>query len=198
MVAAAERALGERNLVLVGFMGTGKSSLGRAAARALGRRFDDTDAAVRRRAGRSIPEIFATEGEAVFRAWEAEAAADLGRAHRGVVATGGGTLGWPENVAALRSGGVLVALTAAPSVLLARVGGLQAARRRPLLAGPDPLARIEELLRQRSGLYAQADLTLDTGGLRRDAAVRALLRLCAERAGAVRRSAGGGDVAGPG
>lgn len=186
-MANAGQALGDRNLVLVGFMGTGKSTLGRGAARALRRPFADTDTVVERRAGRSIPDIFAAGGEAAFRDLEAAAAADLGRPRRGVVATGGGILGRADNLAALRAGGVLVALTARPDVILARVGGAGAAKRRPLLAGDDPLQRIAALLQERAALYAQADLTLDTGRMRRDVAVIALLRLCAERAGAVRR-----------
>ncbi len=183
-------------------MGTGKSTLGRAVAQVLCRRFTDSDAEIERRAGRSIPEIFASAGEVVFRDWETVVAVELGRPHRGVVATGGGILGRAENLAALRAGGVLVALTARPTVILRRVGGAAAARRRPLLAGGDPLERIRTLLQERGPLYTQADLTLDTGDMRRDAAVAALLRLCAECAGTLRRprvcardgGEGGGDA----
>lgn len=182
-----DAALGDRNLVLVGFMGTGKSTLGRGAARALRRPFADTDALVVRRAGRPVPEIFAQSGEAGFRALEAAVAAEYARPRRAVVATGGGILTRPDNLAALRAGGVLVALSARPEVILARVGGAEAGLRRPLLRGPDPLTRIAELLRERAGLYAQADLELLTDRLRRDATLEELLRLCAERAGTVAR-----------
>lgn len=187
LVTAAERALGRRNLVLVGFMGTGKSTLGAGVASALRRRFVDTDALVAARAGCGIPEIFATLGEAGFRDLEAAAVAEAAAGARCVLATGGGVLGRPANLEALRAGGVLVALVAEPQVLLRRVGGAGGARRRPLLAGGgDPLARIEELQRARATLYAQADLTLDTTHLSRHAAVLALLRLCAAQAAAVR------------
>jgi shikimate kinase len=177
---AARAALGPRNLVLVGFMGTGKSTLGRAAAQLLGRPLVDTDAAVEARAGASVPEIFASRGEAAFRELEAAVVAEVARRSGQVVATGGGVLGRPENVAALRSGGLLVALTARPEVILRRVGGAAAAARRPLLAGPDPLGRVRELLRARAAQYAQADLQLDTSDLDVDQALLALFRLCAQ------------------
>ncbi len=177
LVSAALGALGRRNLVLVGFMGTGKSSLGRAAASALGRPFRDTDGAVQERAGCPIPEVFARWGEVRFREWEAEAVSALGRASALVLATGGGVLARPENVTALRAGGLLVALRARPEVILHRVGGAEAARTRPLLAGGDPLARIRSLLAAREPMYAGADASLDTSDLTLEAAVRALLRV---------------------
>lgn len=157
-------------------MGTGKSALGRVAALALGRPFADTDAVVEARAGHSVPELFARWGEARFRALEAEVVRALSPAAAAVLATGGGTLGDPANVAALRAGGLLVALMAPAEVILRRVGGAGAAQTRPLLAGADPLARIRALLAERAALYRQADLTLDVGGEGGiDAALAALL-----------------------
>jgi shikimate kinase len=186
LAARAAAALGGRNLALVGFMGAGKSTLGRAAARALGRPFVDTDALIVRTAGRTIPEVFAELGEDGFRALEAEAIAAVAGERGQVVATGGGALGRAANVAALRGSGVLVCLLARPEVILRRVGGAEAALRRPLLAGGDPLERIRTLLAARAALYAQADLALDTSDLERPAALQALLGLLAERAAAVR------------
>jgi len=168
-------------------MGTGKSTLGRAVSRALARPFADTDAEVVARAGRAIPALFAAIGEAGFRDLEAAVVADLGAAAGAVLATGGGALGRAGNLEALRARGVLVALSARPEVILSRVGGAEAARRRPLLGGGDPLARIRYLLGERAAAYAQADLHLDTSLLRRERAVVALLELCAARAGAIRR-----------
>lgn len=195
LVAAATRALGSRNLVLVGFMGSGKTTLGRAAAEALARPFADTDEEVQRRAGRPIPVLFAERGEAAFRALEAQAVADLAAPAGRVLATGGGALADPASVAALRAGGVLVALHARPEVLLDRVGGARAAATRPLLAGSDPLARIRHLLAARADMYAQADLALDTSDLDPAGALRALL--CAVAAWAGGRGAGrGGGGAG--
>lgn len=187
VVAAARSALAGRNLVLVGFMGTGKSTLGRVAARRLGRRFIDTDAEVEARAGLFIPEIFDRLGEEAFRALEAEVLVSVAERTGLVVATGGGALGRSENVAVLRANGVLVLLSARPDVLLRRVGGAEAAARRPLLAGPDPLARIRTLLTERQELYAHADLRLDTSDMGASEAVQALLALCARKAAGIRR-----------
>ena len=188
LAAAAAGALGLRNLVLVGFMGVGKSTLGQGAARALHRPFADTDALVERRAGRAIPAIFAAEGEEAFRALEAAAILQLTRGGGRVLATGGGALGRPGNLEALRANGLLVCLFARPEVILARVGGAAAAARRPLLAGGEAAARIAALLAARAPHYAAADLRLDTSDLPRAAAVQALLRLCAE--GGRRRGGG--------
>ncbi len=184
---AALAALGGRNLVLVGFMGTGKSTLGRGAALALGRPFVDTDAEVESRAGASVAEIFATHGEAAFRRWEAEAVAAVAAGPGRVVATGGGVLARPDNAEMLRATGVFVLLEARPEVILRRVGGARAGVRRPLLSGPDPLRRIEELLAARSVMYAQADLRLDTSDLGPDMAIQALLGVCAQAGGEIRR-----------
>jgi shikimate kinase len=177
--AAASGALGARNLVLVGFMGTGKSTLGRAVATAMARPFRDTDALVEARAGCPVAEIFRRWGEERFRRWEAEVVATLAAPARLVIATGGGAFGQAENRAALLAGGLVVALTARPEVILERVGGLAAAQSRPLLAGGDPLARIRELLAVRAAVYAQAHAQLDVSELTPDQAVAALLRLAA-------------------
>lgn len=163
-----------KHLVLVGFMGTGKSTVGRIAARSLGFRFVDTDTAVERRAGRPIAEIFRLEGEEAFRLQEEAAIQRIcDRRWPQVIATGGGCLARAANVEALRRSGVLICLTARPEVILRRVGSLES---RPLLAGaPDPLARVQELLEARRGLYSQAEVELDTSDLTlREAADRAI------------------------
>jgi shikimate kinase len=178
-------ALGRRNLVLVGFMGSGKSSLGRMAARRLHRPFVDTDAWVESRSGQSVADIFRRQGEAAFRRLEAEAVAAAAARRRLVVATGGGALRDPLNLRRLRQGGVLVALQAEPEVLLARAGRLPGVR--PLLDVPDPLGRVRELLAERAELYRQADLHLDTTHLGLQEALEALLALVGEgSAGATR------------
>lgn len=177
MRSRALAALGARNLVLVGFMGTGKSTLGRAVARVLGRPFRDTDALVVARVGSPIREIFAREGEAGFRRHEAAVVAQAASATGYVLATGGGALANPDNLHALRANGLLIALHARPEVILARVGGRRAGAHRPLLDTPDPLARISELLKARAPLYAEADLELNTSELGQRGATRALLEL---------------------
>lgn len=156
--------LAGRNIILIGFMGTGKSVVGRRLARDLHRAFIDTDREVERRAGVSIADLFAVAGEPAFRDLEMAVVADLATRRGIVIATGGGTLLRPANRAALR-GGLVVALTASPEVILARTRR----RARPLLAVTDPLARIRALLAERRELYAAADLTVDTTALDADA-----------------------------
>jgi shikimate kinase len=152
-----------RNLVLVGFMGTGKTTIGRAAARLLRFRFVDTDQWIERQEGRKVAAIFRTEGEESFRRKEEAAIATLSNESGLVLATGGGCLTRPANVEALKRSGLLVCLAAKPEVVLARTGSR---RSRPLLAGAaDPLARIRQLMDARSEVYAQADVTVDTSDL---------------------------------
>jgi shikimate kinase len=143
------------NLYLVGMMGAGKSAVGRPLARALGYRFIDADVALERTAGRSIPQIFAEDGEEGFRAMETAVLDQLAQWHSLVVATGGGVVTRPANWGHLHQG-VVIWLDAPEGVLLQR---LQAdPTPRPLLADPDPVARLRHLLEQRRPLYAQADL----------------------------------------
>lgn len=167
--------VGDRNIVLIGFMGTGKSTVGRRLARSLRRQFVDTDREVERRSGMGIADLFALGGETAFRDIEADVVRDLSRRRGGVIATGGGTLLRPANRAALGDS-IIVALTATPEAILNRT------RRhpRPLLSGADPLTRIRALLVEREAIYANADLTIDTSDLSTDevaAAIRRQLRL---------------------
>jgi shikimate kinase len=149
-------------VVLTGFMGTGKSVVGRRLAERLALPFVDLDDAIEAAASMAIPEIFASEGESGFRRRERELIAGLANRGSCVVATGGGALLDPENLRNLRTGGaMLVCLVAEPAVILQRLGGDV---RRPLLQSPDRLARIRELLEQRAAAYAQADLSIDTSG----------------------------------
>jgi len=151
------------NLVLCGFMGTGKTAAGRALARILGRPFADLDAEIEARAGRTVAEIFATEGEVGFRRREAAVVGTFAPPAGRILSTGGGVLTDAANREALAAGGTLVLLTADPEVLAER---LAADSSRPLLADADePVARITELMNQRSDIYAGIDTVIDTGGL---------------------------------
>jgi 3-dehydroquinate synthase len=141
------------NIVLVGMMGSGKSAVGRLLADQLGRPFIDTDAVVVAQAGRSIAEIFATDGEAAFRDLEQQVVAAVAAGDNQVIATGGGAVLAPENRAALRRSGVVCWLDAPPAELFARAAG-QGLAERPLLAGPDPLAELTERVRSRAEAYA--------------------------------------------
>jgi shikimate kinase len=147
-------------IVLTGFMGTGKSEVGRRLATRLGCAFVDTDQLVERRAGKSVAAIFADDGEPAFRALERDAVVTASARRDAVIAVGGGAVLDATNLARLREAGVVVCLTASPETILRRVGD---ASHRPLLAGGDPRAEIERLLSARKPSYeAAADLTVDT------------------------------------
>lgn len=142
------------NIVLTGFMGTGKSTVGRLLAARLGRRFIDTDAVIEDRHG-PIPQIFARDGEASFRELERQLADELTSYQDLVVATGGGMLLNPEVSRIVAETGTIVCLTAPVNQILARVLNDPSPTERPLLAGPDPAAQIDTLLRDRAQIYGQ-------------------------------------------
>jgi shikimate kinase len=155
-----------KHLVLVGLMGAGKSTVGQACSMRLRRPFVDVDELVEANAARPVAEIFATDGEAVFRALERRALADACASPDPlVIACGGGAMGDPENRRTVRATGCVVWLTADPETLARRVGeGLDRAQR-PLLAGDDvPVATLERLATLRAPAYeAAAHATVDTG-----------------------------------
>jgi shikimate kinase len=158
------------NIILVGFMGTGKTTVGRRLARRLGWRFVDLDELIEAKAKMPIATIFAERGEAVFRRLERWTIHRVVRGREQVIATGGGAFVDPQSRGRLRVSGPVVCLTASPTVILERVG--RKAQTRPLLQGvASPLARIRALLTQRAGAYAQADLTVDTTRLSIDEVV---------------------------
>jgi shikimate kinase len=148
------------NIILVGFMGAGKTTIGRALAERLGLTFADTDDVVEELAGMTIPEIFTAEGEGRFREIERSAVALVADRSGQVVSTGGGAVLSERNREALERAGMTVALTASPKTLVARLGASGSADR-PLLAG-DASARIEQLLAQRAALYAKARHAVST------------------------------------
>jgi shikimate kinase len=136
-------------------MGAGKSAVGRPLAEALGYRFLDADDALQQVAGRTIPEIFASDGEAGFRDLETAVLGQIAGWHSLVVATGGGVITRPENWGHMRQG-VVVWLDAPAEQLLARLGSDPTPR--PLLQADDLGSRLRQLLAERQPLYAQADL----------------------------------------
>ena len=154
---------GERqihNLALIGFMGTGKSSVGRLAATQLRYDLVDTDEWIERRAGKSISRIFAEDGEAAFRDIERQLVAEMAGWRRKVISTGGGLAANDANIASLNQHALIVCLWATPEAIYERVRNQV---HRPLLQGPDPLGRIRELLTQRTPFYRQADVLVHTG-----------------------------------
>jgi shikimate kinase len=171
-----KRAMDRRNLVLIGFMGTGKTTIGRHCAARRGVRLYDSDHEIERRAGCSIPHLFAARGEATFRELERDVIADLSRPRGVVLSTGGGVPLDAQNAACLRAGGLVILLKAAPEVILRRIGNAQS---RPLLAqSSDPRARIAELLEEREEAYrTAAHCCVDTTGRTTAELVSAILML---------------------
>jgi len=149
----------QHNIVITGFMGTGKTSVGREVARLLGWQFVDMDAVIEARAGKTIADIFAQEGEPAFRQMEAALCRELAPKPYIVIATGGGALVPEANRAALLARGMGVCLSCAPDTLWER---LEAATDRPMLDTPDRRARIAALLAQRTPAYQQIPHQIDT------------------------------------
>ncbi|WP_278044604.1 shikimate kinase [Paenibacillus solani] len=149
-----------RNIILIGMMGTGKSTVGRLIADELGYTLIDLDAEIERLEGKTIPEMFETAGEHYFR--EAESAALNSVLHqRGVVlASGGGAVLRADNCEAMKRGGWVAALTADAASIVERVRG---DANRPLLAG-DVEEKVRQILEERKDKYLFADVMVDTVG----------------------------------
>jgi len=152
------------NLILTGFMGTGKTSVGREVAKRLDRPFVDMDTEIEARAGKSILRIFAEDGEAAFRQMEAALGEALSQQTGLVIATGGGVLVDPSTRARMMTSGPVVCLTCDPSEILRRTS-LASNPTRPLLAVADPQAEIGRLLATRHEAYAAIPWQIDTTGL---------------------------------
>jgi len=148
-----------RNIVLCGFMGTGKSSVGRLVAEQLRFAFLDTDHVIEARAGKPITEIFAEQGEPAFREMEAKVVKEVAERKSTVISTGGGLVVNPENMASLKQHALVVCLWASPAGIYARVKNQN---HRPLLQEPEPLEKIKTLLAERTPFYKQADVLLNT------------------------------------
>ncbi len=149
-------------IVLVGFMASGKTTVGRALARRLGWDFVDFDEVIVRRTGMPVAEIFRSQGESAFREMEARLTDEFGGAERAVLAPGGGWITHPELLDAVGPGTLVVWLRISPEEAVRRAMG--DAVHRPLLAGPDPLAKARLLLAEREPLYFLADVAVETDG----------------------------------
>lgn len=149
-----------RNLILIGPMGAGKTTIGRQLAARLSLPFVDSDKEIEKRTGVDIPTIFEFEGEAGFRNREAAMIAELTQMDGVVLATGGGSVLRPENREAMRHAGLVVYLQTSVDSQLRRTAN---DRNRPLLQTEDPRARLEALLQEREPLYRElANLVVDT------------------------------------
>jgi shikimate kinase len=157
--------LAGRPIVLIGMMGAGKTTVGRRLAARLGRHFLDSDEEVEKAANMTIPDIFATHGEADFRAGEARVIARLLRDENIVLGTGGGAFINPETRELIKTGSVSVWIKAEIDLLFARVS-----RRanRPLLKTANPRATLETLIAARYPIYAEADVTVTSADVPQD------------------------------
>lgn len=155
------------NIILVGFMASGKSHVGRILSQRTGMPLVDADSVIVERAGKSIERIFAEEGESAFRALERQVIAELCLGTGQIISAGGGAFVDPENRKVMLAGGTVFCLQARPDTIYQRLKADDESGQavRPLLASPDPLGRIKELLAQRSEAYGQAHHCIDTDEL---------------------------------
>jgi shikimate kinase len=152
------------NIALIGFMGTGKSAVGRALAEKLDREFVEMDSQIEEMAGKPIPDIFEQDGEITFRELEIEVTKNVAQKARQVIACGGGMVLNKINVDRLRETSWMVYLKASPRKILERTSSDN--NERPLLDMPDPAQRIRELLDFRKPFYERsADITINTSRL---------------------------------
>ena len=150
----------DKNIVLVGFMGTGKSTVGKMLAKRLKRNWIDVDQKIEEAEKRKISEIFEKDGEAYFRRLEKETIRQITSGTHLVIITGGGAVLDSENRAILKKNGFLITLSATPETIFERV---RQSRYRPLLKG-DFLAEIRRLLAEREPFYRESDCTFSTDG----------------------------------
>jgi len=147
------------NVALIGFMGTGKSTVGRIVAEHLKFEFLDTDALIEERSGKKINEIFAQNGEPAFRELEAQLMQELDSRTNTVISTGGGLPTNPANLDSLKKHSLVLCLWLSPEKIFERV---REQSHRPILHGPDPLGKIRTLLAAREPFYKQADVLINS------------------------------------
>jgi len=165
-----------KNIVIIGYMGVGKSDIGKALAARLGMKYVDTDSMIEAEAGKSIQDIFKEDGEAAFRDMETALLERLASVSDHVVSTGGGMVLRAKNVSILRNMGPVVLLKSTPEVIERR---LRSSINRPLLKVEDRGSRIRQMLKDRGPAYASAaDLTVDTSELSIDGAVDKIVKHC--------------------
>ena len=148
-----------KNITLIGFMGTGKTTVGRLVAEQLKFEFLDTDALIEERSGKKIAEIFGQNGEPAFRELEAQLVEELSERTNTVISTGGGLPTNPANLANLKKHSLVFCLWLSPGKIYERVKDQS---HRPLLHDPDPLGKIRTMLAAREQFYKQADVLLNS------------------------------------
>lgn len=162
------------NIYLVGFMGTGKTSVGKEFARRKKWQFVDLDELIELREKRTVASIFAREGEPYFRRLEKRTLREVAKEKKFVVACGGGVVIDKDNIKVMKDTGIIICLTATPGVILKRTAGYQY---RPLLNVADPRKQIELLLKLRAPYYARADKTIATSQLSVKEVVERVIKL---------------------
>lgn len=157
------------NIVLVGFMGTGKTAAGKLLTEKTGMKYISTDELIEHKERRSINDIFKKSGEPYFRRVEKEVVKKVAELDKFIIDAGGGVVLDKENIQNLKRNGKIICLAAAPEVILERTKRYY---HRPLLNTKNPKEKIEELLKFRAPFYAQADVTIDTTNLTLDEVVQ--------------------------
>lgn len=163
------------NITLIGFMGTGKTAVGQALAKKLGRKFTELDLLIEQKAGKSIPEIFRQDGEIAFREFEIEVTKEVAGERDSVFACGGGIVLNKINIDRLRESSVIVYLTASSEAILKRISKEEG--QRPLLNISDKGAKIEELIKFRKPFYERAaDIKINTSKLDIDSIAERIIK----------------------
>ncbi len=162
------------NIVLVGFMGTGKTIVGKLLADRLGREFLELDDIIEKKEGAAIREIFEKKGEPYFRRLEKEVVKEALQKKGLVISAGGGAIVDEENFKNFKKDGVIICLEASPDAILKRTKGLTC---RPLLNVPDPKKKIEELLKETPPYYKKADFRINTDNLTVDQVAQKIIEL---------------------
>ncbi len=163
-----------KNIALIGFMGAGKTAVGKALAEKLNRNFVELYSLIEQKAGKSIPEIFLQDGEIAFRELEIEVTKEVAKGKNLVIACGGGIVLNRINIDRLREESIIVYLTASPGVILKRTSGDESVR--PVLKSGNKALHIKELLRFRKPFYERAaDIKIDTSKLDIDSVVEQII-----------------------
>jgi len=167
------------SIALIGFMGTGKTVVGRLLAEKLGKEFIELDALIEKKAGKSIPEIFRQDGEIRFRELEIDTAREVADKENAVIACGGGIVLNKINIDRLKRTCAIVCLTASPAVILKRTSGDKDGR--PLLAVTERALQIKELMKFRRPFYERAaEITINTSGMSPDSVAGRIIEILRE------------------
>lgn len=165
----------EKNIVLIGFMGSGKTSVGKKLSRDLKREFIDMDDFIVTKEGMSINEIFEKKGEIYFRNLERELCQRFAEAKSKIIATGGGVIKNDENVENLKKGGIIVYLKSTPKQI---AYNLRYDDTRPLLSGKNKEEKIASLMKEREPVYNRcADVIIDVSGINIDETIEKVKRI---------------------